>query len=395
MLFTFAKRYLFSSKKTRAINIISWVSISAIAIGTCALITVLSVFNGLDFFVRSLYTSFYTDVKISAISSKPFELNDSVLHYLQAQKNILQIGKTYEDDVLLSAGEAQNIVTLKGVDTNYVSITKLNNTVRYGDTNIFTTEPRLIVGMSIANKMGINEQSLAPLSVFTFKNNTDNKSLQDAYTEANMYITGLFQVQEDFDNKYCITSLPQMQAIMQDSNSITALEMKLSDDNAAEQFVKNSTAFLSTQNLKAQTRYQQNKTLYYVLKSEKWMVYAIMSFMLLIASFNMIGSLSMLVLEKKKDISILKALGNSDAQTKNIFLSTGVLIGVFGAVIGAVLALIICLLQQHFKIIKMAGDSFLLDAYPVKMVGTDFVLVLATVVCIAIFASWWPSRKAV
>jgi lipoprotein-releasing system permease protein len=395
MLFTFAKKYLFSTKKTRAINIISWVSISAIAIGTCALITVLSVFNGIDSFVRSLYTSFYTDVKIARQDGKPFIATDSIIDYLQAQKNIGLISKTYEDNVLLSAGETQNIITLKGVDKNYVAITKLNNSVKYGDTNIFTSEPRLIVGMSIANRMSINEQSLAPLSVFTFKNNAENNNLQDAYTEANIYVAGLFQVQEEFDNKYCITSLQQMQAIMQDSQRITALEINTVDDKGAQDFVNNSTAFLQKYNLVAQTRYQQNKTLYYVLKSEKWMVYAIMSFMLLIASFNMIGSLSMLVLEKKKDISILKALGNTDAQTKNIFLSTGVLIGVFGAVIGAVLALVICLLQQQFKLVKMAGDSFLLDAYPVKILASDFALVLLTVIGISVLASWWPSRKAV
>jgi lipoprotein-releasing system permease protein len=396
MIFTFAKRYLFSSKKTRAINIISWVSILAIAIGTGALITVLSVFNGIEIFVKSLYTTFYTDVKITNIQHKPFYATDSVINYLEAQKNILQIGKSYEDDVLLSADNAQNIVTLKGVDTTYANITKLNKAVKYGDTNIFTAEPRLSVGLSIANRMSISEQTLSPISIFTFKNNEDgNVSIENAYSEANMYIANVFSVQEDFDNKYCITSLAQMQNVMQDSNAITALELQMKNDEEAEEFVIKNKAYLAAKNLQAETRYQQNKTLYYVLKSEKWMVFAIMSFMLLIASFNMIGSLSMLVMEKKKDISILKALGNSDSNTKNIFLGTGVLIGLLGAGIGAILAFCVCLLQQKYKLVKMAGDNFLLDAYPVKMFFTDFVLVFFTVVIISVMASWWPSRKAV
>jgi lipoprotein-releasing system permease protein len=396
MQFTFAKRYLFSTKKTRAINIISWVSIIAIAIGTCALITVLSVFNGIDGFIRSMYGNFYTDVKIVSANHQSFAPSDTLMQYLKANENITAIAKSLEENVLLSAGESQNIVTLKGVDTTYAAITKLNASVKYGDTNIFTAEPRLIVGISIANRMSISEQTIVPVSVFAFSTNGQaNQSLMDAYTEAKVYVAGVFSVQEEFDQKYCFTSLQQMQSILKDSTAITAIELKFASDKSAEQFASTSQAVLAASNLQAETRYQQNKTLYYVLKSEKWMVYAIMSFMLLIASFNMIGSLSMLVLEKKKDISILRALGNSDAQTKNIFLSTGILIGLFGASIGALLALIVCWAQQHWKLVKMAGDNFLLDAYPVKMIPLDFILVFATVLCISVFASWWPSRKAV
>jgi lipoprotein-releasing system permease protein len=396
MLFTFAKRYLFSTKKTKAINIISWVSITAIAIGTAALITVLSVFNGLDFFVRSLYTTFYTDVKISNVQHTAFHPSDSLIHYLKANKNIVCIGKSLEDQVLLSAGNAQNIITLKGIDSNYASITQLNKAVKYGDTNIFTSEPRLSVGLSIANRMSISEQTITPVSIFTFKSGLQgSNSLQEAYTESSMYVANVFSVQEEFDNKYCLTSLEQMQAIMQDSNAITAFELQMKNDDEAEQFVNKQQSFLASQNLVAETRYQQNKTLYYVLKSEKWMVFAIMSFMLLIASFNMVGSISMLVMEKKKDISILKALGNTDANTKNIFLGTGIFIGLFGAMLGSILAVVICGLQSKFKIVKMAGENFLLDAYPVKMLWADFVFVFATVVVISILASWWPSRKAV
>jgi lipoprotein-releasing system permease protein len=394
MLFTFAKKYLFSSKKTRAVNIISWVSIIAITIGTAALITVLSVFNGIDGFVRSLYTSFYTDIKITSIQDKTFTVDNKTVQYIQQQPNVITVGKSLEENVLLSAGESQSIITLKGVDENYAAITNLNKVIRYGDTNIFTAEPRLIIGLSIANRMSISEQTIAPVSVFTFKSNAENISLQDAYTEASMYVAGIFSVQEEFDNKYCITSLMQMQNVMQDSNAITALEIKMKNDATAEQFVKLNKSYLASQNLKAETRYQQNKTLYYVLKSEKWMVYAIMSFMLLIASFNMLGSLSMLVLEKKKDIAILKALGNPEQATKNIFLTTGVFIGMFGAVLGCGLAFMICAIQAKYKIVKMAGDSFLLDAYPVKMLFTDFALVLITVLFISVLASWWPSRKA-
>ena len=202
MLFTFAKKYLFSSKKTRAVNIISWVSIIAITIGTAALITVLSVFNGIDGFVRSLYTSFYTDIKITSIQDKTFTVDNKTVQYIQQQPNVITVGKSLEENVLLSAGESQSIITLKGVDENYAAITNLNKVIRYGDTNIFTAEPRLIIGLSIANRMSISEQTIAPVSVFTFKSNAENISLQDAYTEASMYVAGIFSVQEEFDNKF-------------------------------------------------------------------------------------------------------------------------------------------------------------------------------------------------
>jgi lipoprotein-releasing system permease protein len=393
MLFTFAKKYLFSKKNTRAINIISWVSIVAIAIGTASLITVLSAFNGIDAFVRSLYTSFYTDVKISSIKGKTFEVSDSLIYYLEAQKNIVAVGKCLEENVLLSVGVQQTIVTLKGIDKTYANITKISDAVQYGDTNIFTKESRIIVGKNIANSLNVSEQTLAPLSVFAFQKKADlGNAPQEAYIEALMYVAGVFSVQDEFDSKYCLTSLQQMQQLLGNTTHVSAVELKVINDNAANNFVETSNIYLAKFGLKAATRYEQNKTLYYVLKSEKWMVFAIMSFMLLIASFNMVGCISMLVFEKKKDIYTLKALGAHSNTIRNIFLSTGIFIGLVGAAIGTVLALLLCILQQHFKFVKMGSGNFLLDAYPIKMIWSDFILVFLVV--ISILASWTPSIKA-
>ncbi len=393
MITSFAKRYLLQSKNTKAIQIIAWVSISAIAVGTAALITVLSVFNGIEGFIKTLYTNFYTDVKITSNTAQPFTEDATIYNYLQAQKNIVSVGKSLEENVLLTATQSQSIVTLKGVDQNYASITKLNDIVKYGDTNIFIAEPRLHVGISIANRMGISEQTITPISIYTFKNEP-NGNLQEAYTEASFFISGVFAVQEEFDNKYCITSLATMQKLLATPNTISAYEVKCKSDKEAELLIATIAPTLQKYQLKAQTRYEQNKTLYYILSSEKWMVFAILTFILLIASFNMVASLSVLVLEKKRDIQTLLAIGTKRVTIQKIFLFTGLLIGLLGAGIGTLLSLGICFLQAKFKLVKMSGESFLLDAYPVKVVATDIVFVLITVITIALLAAWWPSVKA-
>jgi lipoprotein-releasing system permease protein len=394
MLFKFASRFVFSKKQTKSINIISWVSISSIAIGTAALLIVLSVFNGIEGFIKTMYSNFYTDAKITTIDNTPFEFNNIVYQYLQQQKGVKNIGKSFEESVLISVDNIQNIISLKGVDEQYAKITHLSSIVKYGDTNIFDDQSRILVGMGIANRMGISEQSITPLSLYSFSKDSNQTELATAYTEAKFYTTGVFAVQDEFDSKYCFANLKTVQNFFSLPNSITAFDIQFSTEKEAELFVENSKSFLNQFGLKAQTRYEQNKTLYYVLKSEKWMVFAILSFIILIASFNMIGSLSLLVLEKKQDIKILYALGNSESNTKNIFLFTGILICLVGAAIGLIIALIICLLQQKYGFVTMAGDSFLLSAYPVKLLLSDFILVIATVACIGFIASYFPSRRA-
>jgi lipoprotein-releasing system permease protein len=397
MLLTFAKKYIYTKQQTKAINIIAWVSIGAMAIGTAALLVVLSGFNGIDNFIRGLYSDFYTDVKIKQENSQVFEPTQALYQLIKLDTNVISIANTLEENVLLSAGSIQNIVQLKGVDKNYINITRFNSRVQYGDTNIFTPEPRILVGLGIANTMQISEQSITPISIMAFSKDSNTTTLNtESYTEAPFYVSGIFALQEEIDGKYCISSLAKAQEVLAVPGMVNAIELKLKNDKTAAAFCKKNEVALAKLGLLAQTKYEQNKTLYYILKSEKWFTYAIMSFMLLIASFNLIGSLSMLVIEKKKDISILRAMGTKAQTIKNIFLSTGVFIGMLGAVIGIVIALVLCWIQSTFKIIKFgSGGSFLIDHYPIKIIWTDFLLVAITVFVISVVASWWPSRKAI
>jgi lipoprotein-releasing system permease protein len=208
-------------------------------------------------------------------------------------------------------------------------------------------------------------------------------------------VSGVYLLQDVIDNQYGFASLQSVQNLADKPNELSSIEIKLKNNALADDVKASLQKLFKSQSFKIETRLEQNQTLYFVLKSERWAVYSILTLMLVIASFNIIGSLSMLVIEKEKDIAILKTMGMQNNLIQKIFLSTGVLLSMLGAVIGCVFALVICLLQQHFGFVKLgAGDSFLIDAYPVKLHIVDFILVLSTVILIAALASLIPSIKA-
>jgi lipoprotein-releasing system permease protein len=391
----FAKRYIFSNKSTKAINIISWISVAAIAVGTAAIFIVLSSYNGIDHFVRQLYTSFYNDVRIEAKQGKFFEQDEQLIQKLKALPGVKTIGLTLEEKILLSNNQLQQVAMLKGVDTNYEALTKFSTFIKYGDTVLADDKPRLVLGLGIANTLRVTENAIAPVSVFAFTGKGNlTTSPQDAYQQVDMYVSGIFSVQDEFDTKYALCNLTQAQDLLQKQGQISTIEIGLDSTVNAANTISKINALLANTALIAKTRYEQNKTLYYILKSEKWMTYAVLCFMLLIASFNLVASLSMLALEKKRDVSILKSLGAEDKDVLKIFLSTGVGIGLLGALIGLTIGFIICALQQYYGIFEMQGEDLLIQAYPIKIIASDFILVFATVMLISLIAAWAPARKA-
>ncbi len=392
----FAWKYVFSKKNTRAINIISWVSILAIMIGTSALIIVLSVFNGIEDFVKKQYTNFYTDISISPQVGKTFVPDATFMQQLQNNKSIAMHSMILQESVLAAHNDKQSFITMRGIDTNYQALTQFNKCVMYGDSNVFSiANKQLILGQSLCGTLEVSEQSLEPLKVYAF-NKDANLSLapQDAIKQSFMYVTGVFSVQQEFDSKYGITSIDNMRELLDMPEAVSSIELKLTQGAQPDAVLQALSPSLDKYQLQGHTRLQQNKTLYYVLQSEKWMVYAVMCLLLIIASFNMISSLSMLVLEKQRDISLLKALGGNEKTIRNIFLGTGLSIATIGAVLGLVLALIVCALQIQFGIFEMGDGNLLINAYPVKMLFKDFALVLITVLIIGFVASIIPSIKA-
>lgn len=399
MYLTFAWRYFKAKKSANAINIIAWVTVGVITFAIACQILVLSVFNGFEGLVKSLYASFYADIKIAPAKGKTFMLTPQQLALINKNPGVSAISLIAEEKALLQNEDLQTIVYLKGVDNNYSKVTGVAAKTFQGKFNPGTiNDPGLIVGVGIQNAAAINVEAAFAQSKLTLilprkvkvAVNDPLQSLSEGVVKA----TGVFAIQQDFDNKYAITNIDFVKQQMAfGAEEYSAAEIKLNDKTDL------ATAQLELSNLlgkgyMVQTKYQQNTSLYNTMKMEKWFIYAVLTLILFIAAFNMVSALTMLVLEKQKDISVLQSMGADKGMIQKIFLSEGVLLAGIGTVTGIVLALIICLLQVKFKLIKLQGGSFLIDYFPVKLQASDFLLVTLTAIIIAFFASWFPARKA-
>lgn len=397
MYLIFAWRYFKSKKTTNAINIISWVTTLVIAFSTMCQVLVLSVFNGFEDLVKSLYANFYTDLRIIPNAGKTIFLNSDKLDQIRKIPGIKDISLVAEEKALLQNGELQTVVFLKGVDNNYTKVSGVAEKIVRGKYNVGSVDnPLLLLGIGIENAVGVEaDKSLMPLTLFLPKrNNLGNSDPQSSITEGNAFTSGTFAIQQDFDNKYVITNLDFVkQQMMYKDNEYTALEIKLTNNDHSKKIIEELRKTIRDKYV-VQTRYQQNSTLYNSMELEKWAVFAILTLILIIAAFNMVSALTMLILEKEKDISILQSLGAGKNLILKIFMCEGLLLGLVGSTIGVILALIISLLQLKFKFIKLQGSSFLIDYFPVKFVFTDFLFVIFTSLVIAITASWIPSKKA-
>jgi len=360
-------------------------------------VLVLSVFNGFEDLVKSLYSNFYSDVKVVPDKGKTFVLTQSQLKQIHQIPGIKGSSLVIEEKALLQNGEQQTVVLLKGVDSNYFKVSGVPQKMYHGVFNVGTVDnPKLILGAGIESAIGIQaDRNLFPVTVFLpKKTNSDNANPLSALSEGNATTSGSFAIQQDFDNKYVITNLPFMRQQMNyRSNEYSALEISLFDPAQTDDFTKTLQKLLGNK-YKVLTKYQQNISLYNSMRLEKWFIYAVLTLILIIAAFNMVGALTMLVLEKRKDISVLQSMGADRSLIKKIFLSEGILLAVIGAATGIILALIIAFLQMKFHLIKLEGNSFLIDYFPVKLVFTDFVLVVFTAMVIAFIASWFPAKKA-
>lgn len=397
MYIKFAWRYFKAKKSTNAINIISWVTAGVIAFSTMCQVLVLSVFNGFEGLVKSLYSNFYADVKVVPSSGKTITLSQEQLNQIHQLPGIKGMSLDVEEKALLQNGEQQTVVLLKGVDSNYYKVSGVPQNMWHGDFNTGTIEtPKLVLGAGIENAIGVQaDRNLFPITIFLPKK-TYNKNSNPlaSLSEGNATTSGSFAIQQEFDNKYVITNIGFVKQQMNyKPNDYSALEISLINPEKPEEFTEKLQQLLGP-SFKVQTKYEQNTSLYNSMRLEKWFIYAVLTLILIIAAFNMIGALTMLVLEKRKDISVLQAMGADKSLIKKIFLSEGLLLATAGAATGIVLALIISFLQLKFHFIKLAGNSFLIDYFPVKLVFTDFILVAFTALVIAYAASWFPAQKA-
>ena len=397
MNFLFAWRYFKARKTTNAINVIAWISIVAIIIGTAALILVLSVFNGFEGLVKSLYSSFYPDLKIVPTSGKQITLTAEKLQELRGLKGVKALSRVVEEKAMLQNGEMQSLISLKGVDENYGNVTTVPEHVIYGEFNTGTDDhPLLVLGAGIESAVGVqSDRNLFPLTVYLPRKGSVNLTdPMQSLSSDTINTSGTFIIQQEFDNKYALTNLHFVQTMLQmPEDAYSAAEVALKSGVDAGD-VKKQISSLLGKDYTVQTRYEQNASLYSVMQVEKWVIYAILSLILVVAAFNMVGALTMLVLEKQQDISVLHALGASRSFIQRIFLSEGVLLAIIGGGVGMFLAFIIGLLQMKFHLIPLEGATFMISYFPVKMQVQDFLLVGFTVLVIAVIASYLPARKA-
>ncbi len=396
MIWQFASRYFRAKKSTNAINIIAWVSVTAIAVGTGALIVILSVFNGFEGLVKSLYSSFYPSVKVSPLTGKTISLTDAQLRQIAGTPGVAHYSEVIEEKAVLRFGEEQTIAILKGVDSHYNEVASVKDKVVRGRFDIGDELAyRAVLGIELEAALGVDvERSMVPVDVYVPRRSAGSILPNEALNSGALYPAGTFAIQQEFNSKYVITHIDFLRQLLElGKEEMSALEVGASP-GTSEMALKQRLEKVLGGQFKVQTRYEQNQALYAIMQTEKWAVYVILSFILVIAAFNMIGSLSMLVIEKRKDIRILKAMGARDSLILRIFLAEGLIIAAIGAGLGFGLGTLVCVIQQQFGLIKLEGSSFLVDAYPVSMNPMDFLLVSITIIVIGIGASWYPARQA-
>jgi len=395
--FLFAWRYFKAKKSVNAINIIARISIAAIVIGTAALILVLSVFNGFEDLVKSLYSSFYTDLKVLPASGKNITVTGDQLQKLKGISGIKNFSLVLEEKALVQNGDYQSVMYLKGVDENYRYVTGVADHIVKGDYDLGTVdEPKLILGGGVEGALGIQaDRNIFVLKIYLpRKSNTEQIDPLNDISNDSIRSSSAFRIQQDFDNKYGITNIEFVKkALKIDPDQYSGVEIALNDPSQAEELQPKVREIFADKYI-VQTIYQQNQSLYAVMNMERWIIYGVLCLILVVAAFNMIGALTMLVLEKQKDINVLHALGSTRGFIQKIFLSEGLLLALIGTMMGMLLAFVIAILQIKFHLIPLQGDSFLISYFPVKLRLTDFLLVSATVFVIALVASWLPSRKA-
>ncbi len=393
LVFFIAKRYLVSKKSNNAINIISWISVVSIAIGTAALIIILSGMNGLTNLVEGLYNSFDADIEITAAKGKVFIPDSAKTVALHKVTGIKQVCFTLQDNALLKYDNKQTIATVKGVGENYLSMTRFDTLLVEG--NFITRKENALYGVfgkGLAFRLGCSVKNIfSPVTLYAPKRGFVNSvNPEESVEELKVYPSGIFSINDDFDFRYMISDLGAARQLFGYSNEVSAIELGC-DASVNTESIQQEVQLIMGNDYVVKNRYQQNEMLFKTLKTEKLLTFIILSIVLVVATFNIIGALTMLIIEKKKDIVILHNMGADISLIQKIFLTEGLLITVMGSVIGLGIGLLLCWLQQQFGLIKFDAD-YVVEAYPIDIRWSDFLSILTVVTLIGFFAAWYPVR---
>jgi lipoprotein-releasing system permease protein len=390
----FARRYLFARRSTNAINIITGISVGGIAIGTAALVLVLSVFNGFEDLLGGLFGYFNPEIKITALKGKTFVADSARVAQLRALPGVAVVSETLEEIAFFEYEGAQDFGTLKGVDAYFARVNDIDSTVREGKYLLEDDERNCVVlGAGLRNKLSVNVDN--PLATLTTYMPTEQQGVLDKpFKTRTAYPVGTFAIQQDFDNQYILTNLAFVRELLDaPEGTVSALEIRcLPGVNPAQ--VKAAARAVLGEGFVLRDRYEQNEAFFKVMQLEKWMGYAITSLILLLLAFNMVGALWMIVLDKQRDISTLKSMGADDRTVRQIFLAEGVLLTALGMLIGFVLAIGLYAAQKQFGLVTIP-QGFLVDTYPISMRASDFLPVTLTVLSIGVLAALAPAARAV
>ena len=401
MLFPFyiAKRYLFSKKKTNAINVISIISVMGVAVATMALVIVLSVFNGFHDLVASFFTNFDPQLKVVPVEGKTAPADDPILTKIRQLPQVAVATECVEDQALAMYQDKQAMVVIKGVDDNFEQLTHIKE-ILYGDGEFSLHAANLqygILGIRLANTLGTSANFNEYMHIYAPQRDGqfDIMNPQSGFVVDSLLSPGVvFAVnQSKYDRNYILTSVTFARLLFDQDGMLSSLELRLKNGSDFEA-VKREMKEIAGTKYKVLDRFEQQADTFKIMQIEKFMAYIFLTFILIVACFNIIGSLSMLIIDKKKDVETLRCLGADDRQIKRIFLFEGRMISALGALLGIGVGLLLCWLQQMYGLVKMGerSGSFIINAYPVSVHYTDVLFVFITVMAVGWIAVWYPVR---
>lgn len=396
--FYIARRYLFSKKKHNAINIISGISVCGVALATLALVCTLSVFNGFQDMVAGFFTAFDPELKITVREGKVFDPSSAGFKEVRSLPEIDVWTETLEENAMIQYKDRQAMAVIKGVDDNFEQLTSIDSLL-YGTGDFILHDEIVdygILGVELVSELGTGIQFVDPLQVYAPKRNArvNMSNPSAAFNRDYLFSPGAVFVvnQQKYDANYILTSLSFARRLFDYDTEVSAIELKLKKDADIASVQKEISRILGDKFI-VQNRYEQQADVFRIMEIEKFISYLFLTFILGIACFNVIGSLSMLILDKREDVETLRNLGADDRLIARIFLFEGRLISVFGACVGIIVGLLLCFLQQYFGIIALGGDgSFVVDAYPVSVHLMDVLLIFVTVITVGFLSVWYPVR---
>lgn len=389
-----ARRYLRAKKSQQAINIISWISVTGVTFCVAAMMIILSAINGLEGLVEQIYSAFDPEIRITLAEGKSFDANKISIKKIRKIEGVKYVSETVEEICILKNGDQWVHAVMKGVDKEFITMSMDDSLMIDGKADIGDEDiPYVIAGAGIADRLVLSveafEDMRGSLTIYAPVRSRKFTPTSKMFEEQRITLSGIYSVNPEYDFRYIIVPKKTAQSLMEYDNHITAVELGLEEGTDPVQ-VKNDIENLLGPDFEVKTKYEQNELMYKVNQSEKWFTFAMLVFVLILAAFNIMASLTMLIIDKKNDVMILKSMGATSQNIRNIFFLEGFFINLFGGILGILIGTGVTFLQMHFHLVKMEGT--IIDHYPVVFIWKDLGFVLITILIIGSISAWLPVR---